>query len=387
MLQLIKILCLVSFMKLSSSLKDDICSCGDELFCSITPPPNSIYPCYLGTIESTTDCFLNDPLVNKDAIWQCGNCSDFGFDNYIRNDPIYKDMELWTLGSKKINKIEDKSLKLSQLNKDFEFTDITANDGIILKSIVFDPEPIDSNTKNPAIIFISSWGMNKWEYVIPANEYAKRGYTVISYTARGFWESGGEINMAGELDQADISTVIDWMLKNTNADINRIGMSGISYGGGLSLLGSAMDPRVKSIAAMSCWVDLANSFLSNGETIRKEAARFLELLAEITGKPSDDLETLFDDYFGNINLDFLYDYTYNSSSINYIDNINKNKPAVFIANALGDSLFTPNQFISFYNDITVTKHLEFAPGDHAGPELPGLLGVPDQGNIVIYLFY
>lgn len=101
--------------------------------------------------------------------------------------------------------------------------------------------------------------------MVPANEYASRGYTVVSYTARGFWQSGGEINMAGLLDQADISAAIDWALANTHADPSRIGLSGISYGGGLSLLGAAMEPRVKSVAAMSAWVDLAESFLGNGE--------------------------------------------------------------------------------------------------------------------------
>jgi predicted acyl esterase len=52
--------------------------------------------------------------------------------------------------------------------------------------------------------------------------------------ARGFWESGGEINMAGELDMKDISTVIDWAILNLNADPDRIGLSGISYGGGVN---------------------------------------------------------------------------------------------------------------------------------------------------------
>ena len=97
--------------------------------------------------------------------------------------------------------------------------------------------------------------MNKWEYVEPANEYAKKGYTVLSYTARGFWESGGVISMANIPDQNDISTMITWVIANTNADPDRIGLSGISYGGGLSLLGAAKDSRVKSIVSMSCWVN------------------------------------------------------------------------------------------------------------------------------------
>jgi predicted acyl esterase len=264
-----------------------------------------------------------------------------------------------------------------QLKNEYTLVDITAWDGITLEALYFNPAPVQESG-NPVIIFISSWGMNRYEYIVPADEYASKGYTVISYTARGFWGSGGVIDMAGANDMKDVSTVIDWALANTNADAKRIGLSGISYGGGISILGSARDTRVKCVAAMSCWVDMAESFLGNGETIRKEAVRFLQVLAELTGKPSPELEEVFTDYFSNSNLDFLYTYTYNSSAVNFIPDINNNKPAVFIANALEDSLFTPNQFVDFFDQLTVPKHLEFAPGDHAGPELPGLLGIPDQ---------
>lgn len=263
------------------------------------------------------------------------------------------------------------------LNDEYKLMDITSWDGIILQSIFFDPEPV-SASGNPLLIFISSWGMNRFEYVVPANEFAEKGYTVISYTARGFWGSGGEINLAGDKDLKDLATVIDWALANTHADPALIGLSGISYGAGISLLGAAKDPRVKSVAAMSGWVDLAESFLGNGETIRTEAVELLDVLGQITGNPSEELTSLFDDYFNNQNLESFYEISYNSSPGNFINQINANGASVFIANALEDSLFTPNQFVDFYNALTVPKHVEFAPGDHAGPELPGLIGLPDQ---------
>lgn len=268
---------------------------------------------------------------------------------------------------------------LTRLPKGFNRIDVDS-DGTKLKSILFDPKPTSKNGKNPAIIFISSWGMNKWEYVAPANEYAKKGYTVFSYTARGFWESEGEISLAGVPDQDDVKNMISWVIENTNADPERIGLSGISYGGGLSLLGAAVDSRVKSAVSMSCWVDIAESFLGNGETIRVEGVKMLQVLGDLVGNPSDVLDQMFDDYLANTNLDFLVEYTYNSSAIHFVDAINEHNTAVFIANALGDSLFTPNQFIDFFNtDLTVSsKHLEFAPGDHAGPEMGGLFGLPNQ---------
>lgn len=117
--------------------------------------------------------------------------------------------------------------------------------------------------------------------------------------------------------------------------------------------------------------------LGNGESIRREAVRLLDLLAVTTGEPSAELKTLFDNYFNNKNLDYLYEMTRNSSAVNFINEINNNKPAIFIANAYGDSLFTPNQFPSFWNALKGNKHLEFSPGDHAGPELPGILGLPN----------
>lgn len=194
----------------------------------------------------------------------------------------------------------------------------------------------------------------------------------------GFWGSGGEINMAGELDMNDVSTVIDWAIRNTNADPNRIGLSGISYGGGMSILGTAHDSRVKSIAAMSCWVDLAESFLGQGETIKKEAARILQVSGELLGNVGEDLNMLFDDYFHNKDLEYMYSYTYNSSGVNFINEINANGASIFIANALSDSLFTPNQFPAFFKQLTTpNKHIEFAPGDHAGPEASGLFGIPN----------
>lgn len=132
----------------------------------------------------------------------------------------------------------------------FTRVNISSHDGINIEALVFDTKV--PRKSQPAIIFISSWGINKYEYLVPAKKFSDLGYTVVSYTARGFWGSsqrhgqpGGEISLAGPADVADVSAVIDWMLQNTHADPNRIGASGISYGGGLSLLAAAADPRIK----------------------------------------------------------------------------------------------------------------------------------------------
>ena len=45
-------------------------------------------------------CCSQDPLLADGTTWQCGVCSDFGYDTYLQNDPIYKNMELWTANGK-----------------------------------------------------------------------------------------------------------------------------------------------------------------------------------------------------------------------------------------------------------------------------------------------
>src|SRR6185369_11872931 len=114
----------------------------------------------------------------------------------------------------------------------FRFVDIYVADGTDLKANVVEPT---SPGLHPAIVFISSWGLNDVEYVAQANILAGDGYTVVSYTPRGFWGSGGGIDTAGPKDIADVSTVIDWTIAHTTADPARVGAAGVSYGAGISL--------------------------------------------------------------------------------------------------------------------------------------------------------
>ena len=96
-----------------------------------------------------------------------------------------------------------------------------------------------SSGTHPAIVFVNSWGLNDAEYLAQATAFARAGYTVLSYTTRGFWGSGGQIDTAGPQDIADVSAVIDWLLAHTTADPAHIGVAGVSYGAGIGLIASA----------------------------------------------------------------------------------------------------------------------------------------------------
>jgi predicted acyl esterase len=245
---------------------------------------------------------------------------------------------------------------------------------VVLKANVIAPAAAG---RYPAIVFPSSWGLNDLEYLAQAKILAGRGYVVVSYTPRGWWSSGGEIDTAGPKDMADLSKVIDWTIANTATDPARIGAAGISYGAGISLLGSAFDPRIRAVAMMSGWTDLVYSLYADS-TRHRQSAGFLEIAAQALGKPSPELTSHLADFNANRNAPEVAAWAEKRSAATYLDAINANRPAVLIANAWGDSFFPPNQVVDFYGRLTGPKRLELRPGDHVIAELTGLLGVDND---------
>jgi predicted acyl esterase len=256
----------------------------------------------------------------------------------------------------------------------FRTVDITARDGVILKANVIAPT---TPGKHPAIVFVSSWGLNDAEYLAQAATFARRGFVVLSYTTRGWWGSGGQIDTAGPKDMADMSAALDWLIANTPTDPDHIGAAGCSYGAGISLIASAFEPRLKAVVAMSTWTDLVYSLYGN-DTRRPQAMWLLKIAAQLLGRPSPELTWMIDAYFANQDLDPITRWGRARSASTYVDVINRNKPAIMLANGYGDSLFAPNQLVDFFAKLTGPKRLEFAPGDHVVAEGLGLAGLPNH---------
>ncbi|HZN70608.1 MAG TPA: CocE/NonD family hydrolase [Micromonosporaceae bacterium] len=256
----------------------------------------------------------------------------------------------------------------------FSFLDIAVGDGVVLKANLIAPT---SPGPHPALVFISSWGLNDAEYLAQAKSLAGTGYVVLSYTTRGFWGSGGRIETAGPPDIADLSKVIDWLVANTAADPRRIGAGGVSYGAGVALIGAAHDARIRAVAAMSGWTDLVESLYAY-ETRHPQAVWLLDLAAQWFGKPSAEFNQIVDDYFANRNVPRLVAWGQVRSAKTYLARLNANRPAILLANAYGDSIFGPNQLVDFFGAYSGPKRLEFSPGDHAIPELTGLAGLPND---------
>ncbi|NUK43971.1 CocE/NonD family hydrolase [Streptomyces lunaelactis] len=259
------------------------------------------------------------------------------------------------------------------------FVDIEGDGGTVLKANVVTPSGSDGTHKYPVIVLPTSWGLPQIEYIAQARQLADSGYVVVSYNTRGFWQSGGKIEVAGPPDIADASKVIDWALANPPADPGKVGMAGVSYGAGICLLAAGHDKRIKAVAALSGWADLVESIYS-GRTQHVQATAMLAGAGYVTGRPSEEFQRITADFFSS-NLakeQELIAWGKKRSPITYLDRINANGAAIMLGNAWGDTIFPPNQYADFYEKLTGPKRLELRPGDHATAEGTGLLGLPND---------
>lgn len=255
------------------------------------------------------------------------------------------------------------------------YVTIEGHEGVPLKAVVITPTGFEG--PRPLLVMPSAWATNNLLYVGAAHRLAHTsGYQVVSYTSRGFWDSGGQVEVAGPQDRADASRVIDWALENTDADPDRIGMAGISYGAGISLLTAAEDDRVTAVASLSGWTDLTAS-LFPGNTVNLQSVEVLLLSANLVGRPGEDLRLMEREYRRG-NIQPALDLAEERSAASKVDRLNANGTAVMLAHAWNDGFFPPSQMADFYEALETPKSLMVSPGDHATAEMFGAAGLPNE---------
>ncbi|MGP4018836.1 alpha/beta fold hydrolase [Saccharopolyspora sp. 5N708] len=126
-----------------------------------------------------------------------------------------------------------------------------------------------ADTPAPAILLAHGFGGSKNDTAAQAQELVRRGFTVLTYSSRGFGRSTGEIALNDpDYEVADAHQLLDWLarqpevLRDGEGD-PRVGVTGGSYGGALSLLLAGTDPRVDAIAPVMTYNDLGQALLPN----------------------------------------------------------------------------------------------------------------------------
>ena len=143
-----------------------------------------------------------------------------------------------------------------------------AGRGIRLDSTLYLPE----RTPAPAIIVAHGFGGSKQSVDSDARELAQRGFVVLTYSARGFGRSTGQISLnSRDAEVADASKLVSWLgtrpeVVQDGPDDPRVGVTGGSYGGALTLLLAGTDKRVDALAPTITYNDLSQALLPNSAT-------------------------------------------------------------------------------------------------------------------------
>lgn len=243
---------------------------------------------------------------------------------------------------------------------------IVAAGGVVLAAQTFTP-PGPGHW--PLLVMPVPFGSPGSVYDTTARTLVARGYEVVTYLQRGFHQSQGRVDIAGAATQRDVSTVITWALGHTPTDARHIGVFGLSYGAGMGLLAAAHDSRIRAVVALHTWTDLDESFDPNGTP---STAAFSTLVKQAASRLDPSLAALAsavpDGAFGPQ----LARLSPVRSPQSYVAQLNRNRPAIMIANAFEDSYFAPAQLVRFFDALTVPKRLELAPGDHGTLDYAGL---------------
>ncbi|MFB6618484.1 CocE/NonD family hydrolase [Streptomyces sp. NPDC056367] len=256
----------------------------------------------------------------------------------------------------------------------FTRTKVTGADGDLLDAGLWRHT---GSLPRPLIVMPSPWTSHGWIlYAVQATLFAARGYNVLAYTTRGFAASEGRVEVAGPLDVADGSRALDHLIERTTGPVAKIGFLGDSYGSGISQLVAAHDTRVSAVVALSTWGDLGEAFYEN--STRHVAAVRALLGAASKARLSPQTQSVFDNVLAHRDIEGTLRWAEQRSPFTHIKELNRRQVPVFFAHAWHETLFPANQTLKMFNELSGPKRLVLSIGDHSGPEMTGMLGLPNR---------
>ncbi len=123
--------------------------------------------------------------------------------------------------------------------------------------------------KIPAILLAHGFGQTKTATAPEARQLARAGFAVLTWSARGFGASTGQIGLdSPDYEVKDTEQLVSWLARQPRVLLDhpgdpRVGITGASYGGGIALLAAAYDHRIDAIVPQITWNNLATALFPN----------------------------------------------------------------------------------------------------------------------------
>lgn len=175
---------------------------------------------------------------------------------------------------------------------------VDGRDGFGLDTTLFVPDGVTTAAPAPAVLLAHGFGGTKRSVADDALAAAERGYVVLTWSARGFGRSGGQISLnARDAEIADIGVLIDWLAERPEVLLDgpgdpRVGITGASYGGGASLLAAGTEARIDATVPVVAWHSLVSALSPNaaGDGVGVFKQQWASLLFTAGARPSPTAE-------------------------------------------------------------------------------------------------
>ncbi|MEV5969856.1 alpha/beta fold hydrolase [Streptomyces sp. NPDC051921] len=148
--------------------------------------------------------------------------------------------------------------------------------------------------RRPAVLLGHGFGGSKDDVRAQAEQLARDGYAVLTWSARGFGASTGQIGLNDpQREVKDVRGLVDWLAARPEVLLDRpgdprVGVTGASYGGAISLLAAGYDPRVDAVAPQITYWNLADALFPNGVFKKLWAGIFFSTGSDPTGGDRGD---------------------------------------------------------------------------------------------------
>lgn len=139
-----------------------------------------------------------------------------------------------------------------------------SSQGVACAGWLFVPDHLGAGERAPAVVMANAFSATKEIYLSNhAERFAEAGFVTLAFDYRTYGASEGEPrSQIFPQDQVDdLRNAISWIGEQPEVDPNRIGVWGVSLGGGHAMFLAAFDKRIKAVVAMIPAINQWENFL------------------------------------------------------------------------------------------------------------------------------
>jgi ABC-2 type transport system ATP-binding protein len=178
---------------------------------------------------------------------------------------------------------------------------VSSFDGTSIATSFFPAAGLAPGQRAPTVLVGHGWGQSRDTNPDSASDdlfgqvglgpLRRAGFNVLSWDARGWGQSGGTVEVdSKDFEGRDVQALVDFVAQQPEAQLDgpndpRVGMSGVSYGGGIQLVAAGLDRRIDAITPTIAWNALTSS-LYKDQTVKGGWGSVL--VAAAASRPSVD---------------------------------------------------------------------------------------------------